>query len=45
MSDEMRRVMDEPVIRRVIDRYCHAVKVSSKRRLCVLTTMFNLADR
>ena len=25
MSDEMRRVMDEAAIRRVIDRYCHAV--------------------
>ena len=25
MSDEMRRVIDEAAIRRVIDRYCHAV--------------------
>ena len=25
MSDEMQRVIDEAAIRRVIDRYCHAV--------------------
>lgn len=37
MSDEMRRVVDEAAIRRVIDRYCHAVKGNSKR-------MFACAD-
>jgi uncharacterized protein (TIGR02246 family) len=25
MSDEIRRIIDEAAIRRVIDRYCHAV--------------------
>ena len=37
MSDEMRRVVDEAAIRRVIDRYCHAVQIDSKR-------MFACAD-